>query len=131
MKKILFLFANLALVLGVSTNLMAVKPVKNAPTQEEVESVELSDKQTKRMQKLEKRLEKRIKKMEAKADKADVDFDDPVDKWMWFWIFSWGLALAAGFVSLFALSGLFGFISAAFAVFGFIALVLWLVKRFG
>jgi len=130
MKKILLLITTLAFVLGVCTNLVAVKPIKNSTTQK-AESIKLSDKQAKKMQKLEKRIEKRLKKIEAKTDNADVDFEDPVDKWMWFWIFGWGLALAAGFVSIFILPGLFGFISATFAVFGFVSLVIWLVKMFG
>lgn len=129
MKKLLFLFATLSMVLGICTDLMAVKPVKNTPSQE-TESIELTDKQAKKMQKLEKRIEKRIKKLEVKADKAEVDFDDPVEKWMWFWIFSWGLGLAALLVAQIVLDGLFGFIAGALFIFGFVALVLWLVKTF-
>lgn len=72
-----------------------------------------------------------------------VDFSDPVDKWMWFWIFGWGaglvlyiLAVAIASGGIYSGTG-FGFaaILATFSwlawLFGSVALIIWLVKKFG
>jgi len=98
MKNICALFGIFTLLLFSSNTLLAVKPVKNTPSAQEV-SKELTEKETKKLQKLEKRMNKRMEKMNAKAN-AGIDFDDPVDKWMWFWIFAWGLGLGVAFVYL-------------------------------
>ncbi|MBL7775447.1 MAG: hypothetical protein JNK89_05560 [Saprospiraceae bacterium] len=71
-----------------------------------------------------------------------VDFSDPVNKWMWFWIFGWAaglvlyiLAVAVATGSVY--SGSFGFaaILATFSwlawLFGSVCLIIWLVKKFG
>jgi len=73
-----------------------------------------------------------MEKMRAKKNAdVEVDFNDPVDKWMWFWIFAWGLGLAASLLAGIVGLGFFWFLSSVFFVFGFVALVLWLVKKFG
>ena len=128
MKNICAILGLLSLVLFSSSSLLAVRPIKNTPIKQENTS-ELTDKQAKKLDKFEKRIAKKMEKMKAKSS-ADVDFNDPVDKWMWFWIFAWGLGLAAFLVASIALSGFFGFVGSALMVFGFIALVLWLVKKF-
>jgi len=49
-----------------------------------------------RLKKVVAKFEKRITKINAKRaakGKPQIDFSDPVDKWMWFWIFAWGGAL--------------------------------------
>jgi len=128
MKNICALFGIFTLLLFSSNTLLAVKPVKNTPSAQEV-SKELTEKETKKIQKLEKRMNKRMEKMNAKAN-AGIDFDDPVDKWMWFWIFAWGLGLGVAFLDVFLTIGFLSFLSSALFVFGFVALVLWLVKKF-
>lgn len=75
-------------------------------------------------------------------DGKRVDFSDPVEKWMWYWIFGWAaglvlyilaVAVATGGVY----SGSFGFaailatLSWLCWLFGSVALIIWLVKKFG
>lgn len=87
------------------------------------------------MSKMEKRFAKKMAKMEKRFAKrfgnsTKVDFSDPVDKWMWFWLAGW----AAGFL-LYS----FGyFIAAPFWYLGYlcwlagtVCLVIWLLKKSG
>ena len=71
-----------------------------------------------------------------------VDFSDPVDKWMWFWIFGWAAGLllsilAAAVTTGSIYSGSFGFGAILFTfawlawLFGSVCLIVWLVKKFG
>ncbi|MBK8967505.1 MAG: hypothetical protein R3D58_05530 [Saprospiraceae bacterium] len=71
-----------------------------------------------------------------------VDFSDPVDKWMWFWIFGWAAGLllsilAAAVTTGGIYSGSFGFGAVLFTfawlawLFGSVCLIVWLVKKFG
>jgi hypothetical protein len=129
MKNIYLIFSIASLFCFSTSSLWAVKPVKNTPASQEI-TKERSEKEIKKLEKLEKRIQKKVEKMNAKAN-AEVDFDDPVDKWMWFWIFSWGLGLGVAFLDIFISIGILGFISSALFLFGFVALVLWLVKKFG
>ncbi len=129
MKRIVFNATLLFLVIFIANPLLAVnKPVKEATATASSLKKEMTAKELKKLEKIEKKLEKRMDKLKKKANGADVDFDDPVDKWMWFWIFGWG----AGFVfALLSLGfGFFGFLSGACMLFGTVALVLWLVKKF-
>jgi hypothetical protein len=87
---------------------------------------------------IEKKAEKAIAKKVAKLQKrfakdgAKVDFQDPVNKWMWFWLFGWGIGLIlqtlfwGGVFSggLWALSGLFWLA-------GTVCLIIWLLKKTG
>jgi len=123
MKRMLTALVIFSLLILSADNVLAVKPVKTAP-------VETSEKEVKKLKKFEKKISKRMAKMEAKANKADVDFDDPVDKWMWFWIFGWGAGLTLTFLALVTSFGFLGFLASACYLFGFVALVLWVVKKF-
>ncbi len=123
MKKILTGLVMLSMILLLAENVLAVKPVKATP-------VETSDKEVKQLKKFEKKITKKISKMKAKATGADVDFDDPVDKWMWFWIFGWAAGLALTFIVFVTGLGFLGFLASACYLFGFVALVLWVVKKF-
>ena len=73
-----------------------------------------------------------VKKMEKYGD---VDFQDPVQKWMWFWIFGWGAGLLLWILSWTVLSGgslggfgILGLLGSLAWLFGTVALVVWLVK---
>ncbi len=82
-----------------------------------------------------------MQRREAKAthilSKSGIDLQDPVNKWMWFWILGWGAGLvltiiaaatvASGSVGSFGL--VYGLASLAF-LFGTISLIVWLVKKF-
>ena len=89
-------------------------------------------KQTKALKK-EQRRAKRAAKYQKFMGKQGVDFADPVEKWMWFWIFSWGGALIFTLIAA-PISGgaawFFWFISTLLWIFGTVALVIWLVNKF-
>lgn len=70
-----------------------------------------------------KRLNKIAKRIERKALKhgMQVDFSDPVDKWLWFGIFGLGIAIVMSFFDL-GIGGLIAFLAV-------VCLVIWVVKR--
>lgn len=70
-----------------------------------------------------KRLNKIAKRIERKALKhgVQVDFSDPVDKWLWFGLFGLGIAVVSSFFNL-GIGGLIAFLAV-------ICLVVWVVKR--
>ena len=83
----------------------------------------------------------KMQQREAKAthflSKHGIDFQDPVNKWMWFWIFGWGAALVLSIVGAATVAtgsvGSFGLIyllASLCGLFGTISLVVWLVKKF-
>lgn len=72
------------------------------------------------------KVQKRMAKFEKLFKKAGIDFSDPVDKWMWFWIFGWG----AGLVLYLLLPNTLWALSSLAWLFGTVSLVIWLVKKF-
>jgi ABC-type multidrug transport system fused ATPase/permease subunit len=84
--------------------------------------------------------QKRMAKLEKLFKKAGVDFKDPVNKWMWFWIFGWaaaivlaivGAAIVVGTVGTgFGIGGIIALIGWLAGLFGTVSLVIWLVKKF-
>ncbi len=116
-----------------------VYAVHKAPLEAKSESITLKEgkkikKIEKQLGKLESKIKKKLSKKALKGDRADVDFEDDVDKWMWFWIFGWGLGIVlpvlASVLSLGLVSTLIGLIGALAATFGTVSLVIWLVKKF-
>lgn len=80
-------------------------------------------------QKLTKKMAK-FQKFLGKGGGKKVDFNDPVDKWMWFWLLGW----AAGVV----LYSFGWFVAAPFWYLGYlcmlggtVCLVIWLLKKSG
>jgi hypothetical protein len=81
-----------------------------------------------------KKMTKFMSKRFAKAG-GGIDLQDPVEKWMWFWIFGWGAGLV---LSILASAVTFG---TGFSIFwglasllwlaGSVCLVIWLLKKFG
>lgn len=61
--------------------------------------------------------------------------DDPVDKWFWYWILGWGVAILIGIVGAFTTLNVYagfsilGTLSYLAWVFGTIALVIWIIKQ--
>ena len=132
-----------SLCLIVANNSFAVvapsAPLTNAQTELNDQAPKKMTKKQLRQQKKLRKIQKRMKKMQAKGQ--DVDFSDPVDKWMWFWIFGWGAAIvlsivASAIVVGTAFTGGFGFGALLFLVawlaglFGTVSLIIWLVKKF-
>lgn len=71
-----------------------------------------------------KRLHRVAKRIERRAMKRDVqvDFNDPVDKWLWFGVFGLGIAIVLSFFTPFGLAGLIAFLA-------IVCLVIWVVKH--
>lgn len=104
-----------------------------------VEVIEADQELSKKELKTQKRLERMQKKMSKKG--MDVDFNDPVKKWMWFWIFGWGAGIVLTVIASVLLvgtltSGGFGIASILYLLaylcylFGSVSLIIWLVKMF-
>jgi hypothetical protein len=57
---------------------------------------------------------------------------DPVDKWFWIWTIGWGLGILITIISGASIaSGVIGIIWFSFFILGSVALVIWLIKKFG
>jgi hypothetical protein len=67
--------------------------------------------------------QKRAEKLAKFLAKAGIDFQDPVEKWLWFGIIGLLGGIVLGWTVLWALGGL---VSAA----GFVCIVIWAVKKF-
>lgn len=87
--------------------------------------------------KKEQRKVERIERIQKELQKYGVDFSDPVNKWMWYWIFAWGAAIVVSILAWGILSstvsgfGILGLLSSLLWLAGTISLVIWLVKKFG
>ena len=143
MKKSISLFLFLLFAIGS----MAVVPPTESEKANETKTEILSKKEIKKQARQEKRMERHQKRM-AKIQEwlnnkgLDIDLQDPVEKWMWFWIFSWGAGLILGIIAAASItggiySGSFG-IAALLGTIGWLCwlaglafLVIWLVKKFG
>jgi hypothetical protein len=95
---------------------------------QQTESPTFAQEMNKRMAKKMAKIEKKISKKLAKGNA--IDFNDPINKWMWFWLLGW----AAGFV----LYSMGWFIAAPFWYLGYLCmlagtacLVVWLLKKSG
>ncbi|MEM1218657.1 MAG: hypothetical protein AAGH79_07085 [Bacteroidota bacterium] len=145
MKNFKFLTLLSALVLLVSVqNASAVVYVQPADAAVAAEATEM-DKATKKEMKRQARLEKRIAKFEKKLAKKgmtmeDVDFSDPVQKWLWFALFGWGAGIVLSilatilFASLlttggFGLGAVFWLLASLCYAFGSISFIVWLIKK--
>ena len=86
------------------------------------ETVALAAKPTKATKKAE-RIMKRLERKLAKKGNA-WDFDDPINKWLWFGLGGLGIAIVLGIVGLGGLAGLVGLA-------GVVCLVVWVLKHTG
>jgi hypothetical protein len=130
--KITLMFFIFSVLLSSSSQAMIMPTTATSPAQVETQKKEL---------KKEFKAQKRMAKLEKFLKKAGVDFKDPVNKWMWFWIFGWGIALLVNIIAAVAVTGgafgagglwiLLGTIALLAGLFGTVSLVIWLVKKFG
>ena len=81
------------------------------------QSKKTSLKTTKRLERLAKRLER-----VTKGNGGEVDFSDPVDKWLWFGLFGLGIGIVVAILGLGGVGGLIGFL-------GVVCLVIWILKK--
>jgi hypothetical protein len=71
------------------------------------------------------KIKEQVRTYNKTGNYAPIDFKDPVDKWLWFWIFGWGLGIVFLFIPVFG-----WILSSLFFLFGSISLIVWLVKKF-
>lgn len=78
------------------------------------------------------RLENKLHKLvNANAHHAGL-FNDPVNKWFWLWIISWGAGIAITLLSGGTITaGVLGIVWLTSFIVGSIGLIVWLVKKFG
>ncbi|MFQ5447497.1 MAG: hypothetical protein ACE5FF_11235 [Saprospiraceae bacterium] len=159
MKRVLFTSAFfLAFLFGVSQTAIAASAVSltkkgetETMTRQDVKSSAFvpGENLTKRQERRLKRGERRLNKLEKKLNKRGkslkalgIDLSDPVDKWMWYWIFGWGAALVLYIIASaiatgsvysggFGIAVLFAYLGWIAGLFGTVALVIWLLKKFG
>jgi len=80
-------------------------------------------------------LETKFKKMfssgRTKHHGAGI-FSDPVDKWFWIWVLGWGTGILITIISGASIaSGFIGILWFSLFIIGSIALIIWLIKKFG
>ena len=74
--------------------------------------------------------QKRLAKFEKIMKKAGIDFNDPVEKWFWFWILGWGAGLVLSALIWSVLPGGLWFLASLAWAFGTVSLIIWLIKKF-
>jgi ABC-type multidrug transport system fused ATPase/permease subunit len=131
-----FKFTTLLLLIGA---FFFVQPSYAMIETHNAQSTATIEKQTKDLKK-EFKAQKRMAKLEKLFNRAGVDFKDPVNKWMWFWIFGWaaalvlaiiGVAIVAGTVGTgFGIGSIIALIGWLAGLFGTISLIIWIVKKF-
>ena len=99
-------------------------------TKREMRTLKKEEKFQLRVERFLQRMEQRL---QAKKSHRGIDnINDPIDKWFWWWAICWGagilLSIFAGGAIIGAGIGLFWWL--LFAA-GSVALVVWLVKKFG
>jgi hypothetical protein len=96
-----------------------------------VQSIRQLQKEEKKLVKVESRLNKFFQKVNDHQERFGL-FSDPVNKWLWFWIFGWSLGLLITLISgATVTTGFLGILWLVGFVGGSIALVIWLLKKFG
>lgn len=104
-------------------------------TRTEAKAIQKAEKKQVRTQKRIAMVQKYLAKNMAK--KA-IDFKDPVNKWLWFGVFGWGAGLVLWILAAavttgggFLGGGFLGLLASLAWLFGTVAFVIWLVKKFG
>ena len=90
-------------------------------------------KSVRKQQRKEKFVARIQKAIQAKwLKKHPGGISDPVDKWFWIWTMSWGLGIILTIIAGGAIaSAALGIVWLSSFVIGSVALILWLVKKFG
>ena len=87
-------------------------------------------KEEKRYQKFESRLQKLFAKNAEQHSIGNIH--DPVDKWFWVWTIGWGAGILITILSGASIaSGFLGILWLSLFIIGSVALVVWLIKKFG
>jgi hypothetical protein len=77
-----------------------------------------------------KRAGKVAKKLGFAKGKDKVDFQSDPDRWLWFWLFGWGLALIISILSVFTFGPLWYLSSLLWAA-GSVCAIIFLLKKTG
>jgi hypothetical protein len=113
-------------------------PGGTVTTQEYIMDKPISRTALRNLQKEERRyvkLEARFKKMYSSHHAKHHGLgsvSDPVDKWFWIWVFGWGLGILITIISGASIaSGFLGILWFSFFIIGSVALIIWMIKKFG
>ncbi len=112
--------------------------VVSAHSKKEARFAKRMDRAQKRIARIVARVEHKIARKGMESSAAGIDLQDPVKKWMWFWILGWGAAivfyvlatvLIVGTVgSGFGIAALLSLIGSLCGIFGTVSLIMWIVK---
>ncbi len=140
----LSLFAVVALLLVMAVPGLAIQPVGN--TAMAVHAVGKKEaRMAKRMERAQKRTERMVSRVERimarkgiALPQGGIDLQDPVKKWMWFWILGWGAAILLYIIASVVVVGTYGtgfgiatllsLLGTICGLFGTVSLVMWIVK---
>ncbi|RMD69394.1 MAG: hypothetical protein D6818_10380 [Bacteroidetes bacterium] len=131
------------LMLFVGQPAQAIQPVGDMAN-----AVSVVSKKEARMAKRMERAQKRMDRFMARVDRMlakkgmerpeAIDLQDPVKKWMWFWILGWGAAIVLYILASvlvvgtagagFGVATLLSLLGSICGLFGTVSLVMWLVK---
>jgi len=131
MKLLMTIIATFTLIIMLQTNCQAVRSAANPADVAVNAEAKKSAKLTKKLEKFKRKYQRKANKKNLNNDDSVIDFDDPVDKWMWFWIFGWGGGLVLSILAGVTKIGALFFVASAAYLFGTVALILWIVKKFG
>ncbi len=132
-----------ALVFAMWQPALAIQPAGNTS-----EAVSVISKKEARMAKRMERAQKRMNRLMARVDRflakrgldrpAGMDLQDPVKKWMWFWILGWGAAIVFYILASvlvvgtggagFGVATLLSLLGSICGLFGTVSLIMWIVK---
>jgi hypothetical protein len=88
-------------------------------------------KEENRYQKLENKFKKIYASKQSRHHPIN-GFSDPVDKWFWIWAIGWGVGILITIISGASIaSGFLGILWFSLFIIGSIALIIWLIKKFG
>jgi len=87
-------------------------------------AVKKQERRDRRIERVADWIHKRMIKRAEKGKRIIGGFDDPVDKWFWYWMIAWGGAIVFAVVGVGIIVGLLALAGIAFAV-------IWILERFG
>jgi hypothetical protein len=120
---LIFFFCSLLCPFGTQASLAVSKQEMRLHLMEKIrhqpgQAVKNDARTSKRLHRIGQRLARRA----AIRSASQIDFDDPVDKWLWYGLFGLGIAVVLSIFTPFGLVGLVAFLA-------IVCLVIWVIKR--